>query len=748
MELNMNEVRVEREIGGRTLSISTGLMAKQAAGAAVVQYADTVVLTAVSTAPPRFADADFFPLTVDYREKTYAAGKFPGGFFKREKAPSTKEILTMRLTDRPIRPLFPKSYRNEVVVQSIVLSADMVNEPDILSIIGAGAAITLSRLPFAGPVGAVRMGMDGGELVVNPTHDQMDRGTLNLVLAGTHDSVTMVEAGAHEIPEEKMVEAIDKGHEVVRTICEMITELCEKAGRTEDDLHEEPAPPACLDAVRAAAAEKLRDAVRTEGKEGRREAQSALADAIVEQLVDGENEDAPDEKEVRAAFHIVKTEVIRELITKGTRIDGRDLRTVRPIDSRVSVLPCTHGSSLFTRGETQALVAVTLGAQSDSQKVDGLREAYEERFYLHYQAPGFSVGEARMPRGPSRRDIGHGMLAQRAIEATIPEAEVFPYTIRAVSEVLEMNGSSSMATVCGSTLALMDAGVPVSRPVAGIAMGLIQESGAEPVIITDILGDEDHYGDMDFKVCGTNGGVTALQMDIKIKGISPETMRKALAQAREGRLHILDEMAKAIEKPREEISPRAPRLFSIHVDPDILGKVIGPGGKTIRGIQETSGARIDIDDSGEIAIMAPDQESLDQAAEMIRRLTEKPEIGKDYEGVVKSTRDFGAFVEILPGTEGMVHISEISDEYVENVEDAVKVGDPLKVKVTNIDDIGRIRLSRKAVILESRGETYEPEPARSGGGGRGGSGGGRREGGGGRRGGGRREGGGGGGRRR
>lgn len=719
MELKMNEVSVEREVAGRTLKLSTGLLAKQAAGAVVVQYGETVVLTAVTCSPPRFADSDFFPLMVDYREKTYAAGKFPGGFFKREKAPTTREILTMRLTDRPIRPLFPKTYRNDVIVQSLVLSADMVNEPDILSIVGASGAISMSSMPFAGPIGAVRVGMIDGALVVNPTNEQITRSALNLVIAGTADSITMVEADALEIPEDKMVEALEAGHEAIKIICAMIKELEEKAGRTGKEQYVEPEKPACLDAVRTAAAEKIRQALYTEGKHARNDAVRAVRDEIVESMARPEEEGGPCEADVKESFEIVRRDVLREATREGKRIDGRDLFTVRPIDCRVGVLPCTHGSSLFTRGETQALATITLGSGSDTQKVDGLIEPYDENWYLHYQAPGFSVGESRPPRGPSRRDIGHGMLAQRALQAVMPHDEGFPYTVRCVSEVLEMNGSSSMATVCGATLALMDAGVPIKKPVAGIAMGLIQDPDAEPVVISDILGDEDHCGDMDFKVCGTADGVTALQMDIKVKGISKETMRKALAQARDGRLHILGKIAGCIDSPRAEINERAPRLHTITVDPEFVGKIIGPGGKTIRGIQEATGAKVDIDDSdgvGVVEICAPDGPSLDAAVKMIEGLVAVAEVGATYEGKITSVRDFGVFAEILPGTEGMCHVSELSEDFIKSIEDVCKVGDVMKFKCVSIDDAGKVRLSRKAVLMEERGETYEPPapPARRG----------------------------------
>ncbi len=712
-EIKFNEVVAEREIAGRKLRISTGLVAKQAAGSCLVQYGDTVVLTAVSVGDQRPGMDDFFPLTVDYREKTYAAGKFPGGFFKREKAPSVHETLTMRLTDRPIRPLFPDGFTNEVVVQSIVLSSDLENPGDILSMIGAGCACSLSQVPFDGPAAAVRIGMLDGELVINPTETELMKSELNLTIAGTAESITMVEAGASEISQEKMLEALYKGHEVIKTICAMISELVAKNGKPKITV---PAveKPACYAAVRAAGLDKISTAMQTRYKQDRAAAYSAVKKELVAQFVNADDASAPKESEVKAAIELVRTEVIRGLIKKNTRIDGRDRYTVRPIDTRVNVLPRTHGSALFTRGETQALVTVTLGSILDAQKVDGLHEPYDEQWYVHYQAPGFSVGEAKMPRGPGRRDIGHGMLAQRALQGVMPHDKGFAYTVRAVSEVLEMNGSSSMATVCGSTLALMDAGVPIKAPVAGIAMGLIQDAGEEPVIITDILGDEDHYGDMDFKVCGTKNGLTALQMDIKVKGIAPETMRKALLQAGEGLTHILGKLTACLPAPRDEINERAPRLEKIKVDIEFLGKIIGKGGETIRSIQERTKSEINIEDDGTITICAPDGEMLKQTVDIIKGLCEVPEVGKYYTGPVTSVREFGCFVEIMPGTEGMCHVSELSDQYIKEVGEVAKEGDQMEVKVIEIDGDGKVRLSRKAVILEKRGEPYEaPAPRTS-----------------------------------
>ncbi len=721
MELQMNEVTVSREIAGRTLSLSTGLMAKQAAGSCMVRYADTVVISAVASGPPRSEDNDFFPLAVDYREKTYAAGKFPGGFFKREKAPSAQETLVMRLTDRPIRPLFPKGFRDDTVIQSIVLSSDMENPGDMLSMIGASASLALSSLPFLGPIGAVRVGLVGGEIAINPTNSERKRSDLDLVVAGTQSNITMVEAGANEVPEDKMLAALEAGHAVIKTVCEMIEELCRKAGKTEKAAFEPPAPPSCLETVRAAAAERIKAALVTPGKHERSAAVKEVFAGVVEQTARPEEEGGPTEKEVKSALQTVRIEVVRGMIKAGTRIDGRDLRTVRPIDVRLSLLPRVHGSALFTRGETQALVSCTLGTSSDRQLVDGLHEEYEEAWYLHYQAPGFSVGEARMPRGPSRRDIGHGMLAQRALQAVMPSPEgekAFPYTIRAVSEILEMNGSSSMATVCGATMALMDAGVPIRKPVAGIAMGLIQDEGETPVVITDILGDEDHYGDMDFKVCGTEAGVTALQMDIKVTGIAAETMKRALEQALEGRLHILGRMTAVLAAPRAELSERAPRIHMLHVDPDLIGKLIGKGGETIRAVQDATESKIEIEDDGTVNIYAVSAENLKKAVTMVEELTATPEIGCIYKGRVTSVREFGAFVEILPGTEGLCHVSELSEKYVEDIDKEVTVGDEFEVKVIDIDTkTGKIRLSRRQTV-EGASETPPERPGGSRGGGR------------------------------
>jgi polyribonucleotide nucleotidyltransferase len=700
--LQLNETKVERTIGGHTLSLSTGLMAKQAAGSVVVRCDDTVVLSAVSVGDPR-PGGDFFPLMVDYREKMYAAGKFPGGFFKREARPSDRETLTMRLTDRPLRPLFPDGFRHDVIINGVVLSYDGKNEPDVLSMTGAAAAVSLSELPFAGPMAGVRVGRVEGEFVLNPTSEEIGNSDLNLVVAGTPEAVTMVEAGALELPEETMLAAIEFGHDAIKQICEMIAELQEKVGKPKMTF-EVPSHDEVLKRLIDRALAPLQQALQTPGKFARGDAAKAVRNEVIAEMARPEEEGGPTEELIKDLWEEVMAAAVRGLLKeKKLRVDGRSPTDVRDIDSRVAMLPCAHGSSLFTRGETQALVSVTLGTKADEQTIEGLFERRGEKFYLHYNFPGFCVGEAKPPRGPGRREIGHGALAQRALEPVIPGDEDFPYTVRVVSDIMESNGSSSMASVCGGTLALMDAGVPIHRPVAGIAMGLIKEA-EEVIVLSDILGDEDHFGDMDFKVTGTQSGVTALQMDIKCKGLSKEILQSALEQAREGRIHILREMLKAIQRPREEISPLAPRIETIQIPVDGIGKLIGPGGKNVRAMQDDLGVKIDIDDDGTVCISSENGEKLKQALSMIDAMFTEPEIGAEYDGEVKNVRDFGAFVEIAPGVEGMVHISELSHSYIKNIHDAVKAGDPLKVKITDIDDTGRIRLSHKALLPKPEGE--------------------------------------------
>ncbi len=705
----MQVCRIEREIGGKPLSIETGRLAKQAHGAALVQYGDTVVLvTAVEGEPDE--GRDFFPLVVDYREKTYAAGKFPGGFIKREGRPTTKEILTSRLIDRPIRPLFPENYTNEVQVMAVVLSADKENDPDILSMIGASACLHVSHIPFLQPTGSIRIGRINGELMVQPTHSQLEESDLDLAVSGTRQAITMIEGFAREMSEENMVQAILFGHQQIVKIIDMIRELREKTGRPPLD-RPAAAPHPLTDVFRQRFYQELAERKRTPGKQERADRVRELRERITREFApeDGSGQFTPEQ--VLAAFQALEQRVVRDLILEGKRIDGRHPKQLRNISCEVGVLPRTHGSAIFARGETQALVTTTLGTTGDEQIVDGLVEEYSKKFMLDYNFPPFSVGEARPIRGPGRREIGHGALAERSLNAIIPGREVFPYTIRVVSDILESNGSSSMATVCGATLSLMDAGVPITDPVAGISIGLVKEPNRH-ILLTDIMGDEDHFGDMDFKIAGTQRGVTGIQLDLKIDGIDEQIIRETLDQAREARTEILRQMLNVLRQPRPEISKNAPRLLQLRINPEKIGMLIGPGGKTIRGIQEATGAKIDIEDDGTVTIASQDAERAEQARQKVEAITEEVRIGKVYEGRVTSIKDFGAFIEILPGRDGLCHISELDDKYVEKVENVVKIGDHLQVKVIAIDDQDRVKLSRKAVLREqraARGESLEPE---------------------------------------
>ncbi len=703
-------IRVEREIGGRVLSIETGRIARQAHGATFVRYGETVIIAAAAAG--KEMDSDFFPLTVDYREKTSAAGKFPGGFYKREGRPTTKETLTARLIDRPLRPLFPDGFRKEIAVSVNVMSADLENDPDIISLIGSSAALSLSGIPFAGPVGAVRVGRLGDRFVANPTASELEVSTLELVVAGTEEAIIMVEAGAKEIPEAVMVDALEYGHGVVKEVIALIRELAEKAGRpivAPPETAVEP-PPVAVE-IRDRYYAEVYEANKTPGKLARKAAFSAIWKRIEEEYRERVKEGTVDARAISAAKADLEREVVRrQIIDENRRADLRALDEIRPITIEVGVLPRTHGSCLFTRGETQAIVTTTLGTASDTQRVDGLIEPYEKTFMLHYNFPAYSVGETWPNRGPKRREIGHGALAERALESVLPPHERFPYTMRVISDITESNGSSSMATVCGGTLALMDAAVPIRRPVAGIAMGLVKE-GDQVRILSDILGNEDHEGDMDFKVAGTQLGITALQMDIKIQGITTEIMRQALEQARVGRIKILREMISVLDKPRSKISPYAPRLVTVKISADKIGALIGPGGKTIRRIQEETQTQIEIDDAaGMVMIAGGPKADMDRAVRMVRELTEEVEIGKTYRGKVISVKDFGAFVEILPGQEGLVHVSELAEDYVRNVSEVVKVGDYIEVKVIDIDNQDRIKLSKKAVDRE-RASRKEGVPA-------------------------------------
>ncbi len=698
--------KVEKLIGKRILSIETGKIAKQADGAALVRYGDTMVLATAVSAPEEKEEADFFPLTVDYREKTYAAGKFPGGFFKREGRPTLKEILTMRLIDRPLRPLFPETYLREVQIMSMVLSADRENDPDIFAMIGASTALSLSSIPFCGPTGSVRVGQIDGEFVINPTHSELVMSNIDLVVSGTEEAVTMVESSSKEVPEERMVDAIMFGHAFIKEIIQLQKELLAKCGKEKQSIPPLKLDKVLLEEIKEKYYSQILEKNQTPGKEARKLALNEILSQIISEYCT-DKEGAPTKKTIKAIFERIETIVVRDqVVQEGRRPDGRGLKDIRAISCEVGILPRTHGSALFTRGETQAIVVTTLGTTMDEQKVDTLEEEYSKKFMLDYNFPPFCVGEVKPLRGPGRREIGHGALAERALEAVIPPSDKFPYTIRVVSDITESNGSSSMATVCGGTLSMMDAGIPITASVAGIAMGLVKE-GEHVCILSDILGTEDHLGDMDFKVAGTSKGVTALQMDIKIAGITEKIMRDALAQAKEGRFHILQELAKVIEKPKTEISVYAPKLVHIKINPEKIGMVIGPGGKNIKKIQEETGAKIEIQDDGTVIISSILAESAQKAREWIERMTEEVLVGKIYKGKVLSIKEYGAFVEIIPGHDGLVHISELSDGYVEKVEDVVQIGQEIMIKVIGIDDQKRVKLSRKAALKEKG----QPQPS-------------------------------------
>jgi polyribonucleotide nucleotidyltransferase len=704
--------RVETSLGGQTLSLETGKLAKQAHGSVVVQFGDTVTLVAAVEGEID-EGRDFFPLVVDYREKTYAAGKFPGGFIKREGRPTTKEILTSRLIDRPIRPLFPADYFREVQVMGAVLSADRENDPDILCMIGASAALHVSHIPFLKPTGSIRIGRIDNEFMVLPTHSQMESSDLDLIVAGTRDAITMIEGFAREMSEDNMVQAVLFAHQQIVKIIDLIEELRNKAGLAHKVLPPPPPDNPALAFIQANHGSEFRELKLTAGKQARAEKIKEFRERVYKQLVPEEGEPKFSPEQVAAALASLEEKTVRDLILEGKRIDGRTPKDLRAISCEVGVLPRTHGSALFTRGETQALVTTTLGTSSDEQRIDGLVEEYSKKFMLDYNFPPFSVGECRPIRGPGRREIGHGALAERCLKAVIPGPEKFPYTIRVVSDILESNGSSSMASVCGGTLSLMDAGVPISDPVAGISIGLVKEKNRF-TLLTDIMGDEDHYGDMDFKVAGTIRGITGIQLDLKIDGINEEIIRATLDQAREARREILKYIVTTLRFPRTDISPRAPRLLMIRIHPEKIGLLIGPGGKTIKGIQETTGAKIDIDDDGTVYISHAEAEGANSAKLKVEALTEEVKVGKVYEGRVTSVKDFGAFIEILPGRDGLCHISELDDKYVEKVDSICKVGDKLMVKVIAIDDQDRVKLSRRALLREqnpaSPGQGGGPPP--------------------------------------
>ena len=693
--------RLEMDVAGRQLTIESGRVAKQADGAVLVQMADTVVLvTAVTAKTPR-AGVDFLPLTVDYQERAYAAGKIPGGFFKREGRPAEREILSGRLIDRPLRPLFPKRFYHETQVIASVLSADQSNATDFLGIIGASAALSISSSPFQGPVAGIRIGRVDGRFVVAPTLGELEQSTLNVVVAGTRDAVMMVEGEASELPEDVMLEAIMLAHAEIKKIIALQDELVKRVGKPKLTVPKAEADPAVVAAVDREATGPVREALLIPNKTERSERMAAILADLLARL--GSQEAPEKNREIMEVFHdLERNQMRRMILDKGVRADGRGPTGIRPITCEIGVLPRTHGSALFTRGETQSLVVVTLGTSDDEQRIDALEGESKKSFMLHYNFPPFSVGEARPMRGPGRREIGHGALAERALKPVIPTKDKFPYTLRIVSDILESNGSSSMATVCGGTLALMDAGVPISAAVGGIAMGLIKE-GNDVEIISDILGVEDHLGDMDFKVTGTRTGVTALQMDIKIQGIDRSIMEKALAQAKLGRLHILDKMAEAIAEPRGGLSTHAPRILTMKVKPDKVREVIGPGGKVIRGIIALTGVKIDVEDDGSIAIASSDEAAARRAIEMIKQITEDVEVGKLYMGKVTRIMEFGAIVEIGPGVDGLVHISQLAPHRVKAVTDEVKEGDEILVKVLEVDRQGKIRLSRKEAMGAAQG---------------------------------------------
>jgi len=696
----LNLQQVELGINGNKLSIETGVIAKQANGSALVRYGDTVIIaTAVASKEPK-EGIDFLPLTVDYREKFYSAGKIPGGFFKREGKPSEREVLISRLIDRPLRPLFPEGFTNEIQIICFVLSADQKYDPDILSIIGASAALTVSDIPLTNPVGAVRVGRVDGKLMINPSYEEIEKSDVNIVIAGTRESIVMVEGGAKEIPESIIIDALVYGHEEIKKIVDIQLELQKKVNEEKFKVVDIVSGKSdIIKTVREFAGRRLEEAVVIKGK---KERQSRI-DEILKDTLDhlkGNEENKDLGADIKNAFEHLESDTVRRLITeKGIRIDGRRLKDIRPIDIKIGILPRTHGSAIFTRGETQALVVATLGTSVDKQRLDNLQGKTSKGFMLHYNFPPFSVGEVKFTGSPGRREIGHGALAERAVLPILPDDEVFPYTIRIVSDILESNGSSSMATVCGASLSLMDAGVPIKSPVAGIAMGLIKE-GDNICILSDILGTEDHLGDMDFKVAGTSNGITAIQMDIKMTGVTKEIMEMALEQAREGRLHVLKEMEKVIAQPKSNLSIYAPRIVTMQIKSEKVKDVIGPGGKVIRGIIKETGVNIDIEDDGTISIASPDENAVNKAVDIIKEITQEVEVGRIYMGKVRKIMDFGAFVEIFPGTDGLVHISQLTDRRVTNVYDEVKEGEEMLVKVLEVDRQGKIRLSRKDALRE------------------------------------------------
>jgi polyribonucleotide nucleotidyltransferase len=714
----MGLVTVERQIGGRTLRLETGKYAKQADAAVLAHYGDTTVLAAVVRGAPR-EGIDFFPLQVDYRERLSSAGKFPGGFRKREGAPSTKETLTMRLIDRPIRPLFPAGLRDEVLIQCWVESADGQNDPDVLAGVAAAAALALSSIPFDGPVATVRVSRVDEKFVINPTAAELEYSDFELVLSGHRDGINMIEVGAREVPEKVVLDAIAFGHQHINEILGAIEELTSKAKKEKVAILHLP-PADVLENARKTLVPTIIHAKKTPGKFAREDAvKKAFKDYLDATAPEPKPTDnlsysaflaaAEKRKQVKSTFESIEEEATRKAIIEGRRPDGRDAKTIRPITTEVSVLKRTHGSAVFTRGETQAMCTATLGTSRDEQIVDGLGDEYAQKFYLHYNFPPFSTGEAKRVMGPSRREIGHGALAERSLAGVLPGVDVFPYTVRVVSEILESNGSSSMASVCGGCLALMDAGVPINGTCAGISIGLVQEEG-KTLLITDILGEEDHFGDMDFKVAGTRKGITGVQLDLKTRGLPLDILPAILEQAREARVFLIGEMEKTLPAPRKELSTYAPRMLSTKIDPEKIGKLIGPGGKTIRAIQQATGANIDVEEDGTIYISAVGGGKAEAALEEVEKLCQEVQVGKTYNGRVVSIKDFGAFVEVIPGQDGLLHISEMSEEYLARVADGVTMGQTIRVKVLSQDEQGRLRLSRKAVLREEREAAGLPAP--------------------------------------
>jgi len=691
--------KLQVDLGGRPFSVETGRVARQANGSVLVQYGETVVLVTAVIADKKREGVDFLPMTVNYQEMTYAAGRIPGGFFKREGRPSDRETLISRFIDRPLRPLFPKGFRNEIQIIATVLSADQDNDPAILGMIGASSALSLSDIPFDGPIAGAKVGRIDGEYVLNPTHDELELSDIDLFVAGSENAIIMVEGSAKEVKEREILEAILFGHQSLKPVIDLQKQLREASGMIGKEFDFQKPEEALYEKVRASAQEKLMETFQITEKTKRSERLEEILQQTLQELgVEDENT----QKIVRIVLEEINRKLVRKLILgQKRRIDGRSLSEIRPISCEVGILPRTHGSALFTRGETQVLAVVTFGTSEDEQKINSLTGETYKSFMLHYNFPPFCVGEVSPLRPPSRREIGHGALAERAILPILPSNENFPYTIRIVSEVLESNGSSSMATVCGATLSLMDAGVPIKAPVAGIAMGLILEEG-EAAVLSDILGDEDHFGDMDFKVAGTAQGLTAIQMDIKVRGISKEIMERVLDQAREGKLHILEKMRETIPEPRKDLSRHAPRIVTLKVKQEKIRDIIGPGGKNIRSIVDQTGVKVDVEDSGIVKLASPNYEAIEKAIYMIKMLTQEVEVGGLYTGKVKRILGFGAIVEIFPGTDGLVHISQLAESHVREVSDVVKEGDDVLVKVLDIDAQGRIRLSRKAALGEAK----------------------------------------------